>query len=148
MMMRRSLWIMSLVLTLASCASTKPVSNVADLRGNISGQTLAEDTVLQLSKLFPPAKTQLYFTRTADDAFGRALVAGLREQGYAIEETAAHPAGEQMQHDGLPVAYIIDPIVGDTGYRVSLMVGNGVLSRAYSVYRDGSLSGGAWAYRE
>lgn len=147
-MMRRSMLPLFLPLMLAGCVATKPTANVVDLRGNISSETLAEDAVAQLSQVFPPAKTPLYFTRTADDAFGRAFVIGLREKGYAIEETVGDPVGDQSQHGGLPVAYIIDPIAGEAGYRLSLMVGNGVLSRAYSVYQDGSVGGGAWAYRE
>jgi hypothetical protein len=148
MMMSRSLLTLFLPLILAGCAPTRPMPNVADLRGNIPSQTLAEDAVLQLSRVFPPAKTRLYFTRTADDAFGRAFVTGLRETGYAVEDAASGSPGDQAQHAGVPVSYIIDPIAGDAGYRLSLMVGEGVLSRAYSVYQDGSVGGGAWAYRE
>lgn len=148
MMMRRPLLTLFLPLILAGCAPTRPLSNVADLRGNIPSQTLAEDAVLQLSRVFPPAKTQLYFTRTADDAFGRAFVTSLREAGYAVADTASSLSGDQGQPTGLPVSYIIDPIAGDTDYRLSLMVGGGVLSRAYSVDQDGSVGGGAWVYRE
>lgn len=148
MMTRRSLSILLLPMMLAGCAPMKPAANVADLRGEVPSQALAEDAVLQLSKIFPPAKTQLYFTRATIDAFGHAFVAGLREMGYAVQEAAVNPMGDQSYQSSLPVAYIVAPMVGDEGYRLSLTVGGGVLSRAYSVQQDGTLVGGVWAYRE
>lgn len=148
MTMRQFLPALLLCLAMVGCAPMRPAANVADLHGDIPSQTLAQDAVVKLGEIFPPAKTQLYFTRTADDAFGHAFVTGLREKGYAVVEATGDPTGVQSQHNGLPVAYIIDPIVGGTDYRLSLMIGGGVLSRAYSIYQGGSVDGGAWTYRE
>lgn len=62
-------------LSLSALQSTPELSN-----------QLAIDAVNKLASLYPPAKTQLKVSTSAEDSFGIDLVKGLRQKGYAISE--------------------------------------------------------------
>lgn len=73
-----------LCIALSGCVTTAPAPYGNFIQGG--GQAaIATDTVAQLVKLYPPAKTRFVLPQpAAEDAFGAALVKGLRAEGYAI----------------------------------------------------------------
>ena len=74
-----------LALVLAGCATSPPYGHFAASPVAVN-QTIAADAVKQLTSLYPPAKTRLELQQPTPDAFGMALVEGLRERGYALLE--------------------------------------------------------------
>ena len=95
------------------------------------------------------------------DEFGASLVKSLREQGYAVSEFEPAPAeqpGRAIAGDktpnadaatpGLSLRYILDQTTGARLYRVTLLVGEQSLSRAYLSQNDSVFPAGAWIRKE
>ena len=111
---------------------------------------LAEDSARQMTALFPPASTYLSLKQPAQDAFGVALVGLLRGKGYAVSEVPAARKGQDkaavMATVGSDFGYVVD-MVGVDQCRVTLTVGNGAISRIYSVSNNGLAAIGYWVRR-
>ena len=123
-------------------------------------QKLAADAIQQLAALYPPARTRFNLAQPTPDPFGQALVAGLREKGYAVEEAkpagAIQPAsalekaasGTEKGAAGLDLGYVVDQPGTGNLYRLTLAVGSQSLTRAY-VAQDGSThAAGSWTRKE
>jgi hypothetical protein len=138
-------------------------------------ERVASDTVRQIARLYPPAKTRLNVVLATPDHFGALLTAKLRGQGFGVEETveakpkafpfsfgdefrprptaitAANPeSGNAPAAPGLELRYLLDPARAGMFSRVTVRIGDAVLARAYLV--DGNDPGaavpaGAWTYR-
>jgi hypothetical protein len=145
------------VLGLAGCA-TPPAPY-----GNFIGQapagydrTIAEDAVRQLSAVYPPAATRFEVRQATPDAFGRQLMASLRAKGYAVREagitsaqgaTARSEAGvAPAAGPVLPLRYVLDRPADLV--RVTLMIGDQSLTRAYLAQNDALRPAGAWVRKE
>jgi len=158
----RLLTVLSATLVFAGCANIPSAApSVTATTGSTGVQlTLAQDTIRQLLALYPPANTRFNIAQQATDAFGTALVTGLREKGYAVMESSAvssvnQPStfGEAARQPkpasaGLALQYLIDNPGTDNLYRVSLVIGNGNLSRAYLAENEDVKAAGAWARKE
>jgi hypothetical protein len=137
-------------------------------------ERIATDTVRQIARLYPPARTRLNVVTAAPDHFGALLTAKLRGQGFGVAETVetkpkAFPfsfsdefklrptaanvdtgnAPATAAH-GLELRYLLDPARAGMLSRVTVRIGGAVLARAYLV--DGNDPGaaapvGAWTYR-
>jgi len=145
-------------LGLAGCA-TPPTPY-----GNFIGQapagydrTIAEDAVRQLAAIYPPAATRFEVRQATSDAFGRLLMASLRGKGYAVREarpTSVTPGATARGETGataatgpvLPLQYVLDRPAGLV--RVSLMIGDQSLTRAYQAQNDALRPAGAWVRKE
>lgn len=156
--MRHAASILLCVLGLAGCA-TSPASY-----GNFIGQapagydrTLAEDAVRQLAAVYPPAATRFEVRQATPDAFGRLFVASLRAKGYAVREagpTPGAPGASARAEAGaaaatgpvLPLQYVLDRPAGLV--RVTLMIGDQSLTRAYLAQNDTLRPAGAWVRKE
>jgi hypothetical protein len=119
-------------------------------------KTVANDAVKQLVVLYPPATTRLDLQQATPDAFGSLLVESLRVKGYALLEfkpgstTAASPGTGTgtAAGAGKPLRYILDQLDANL-YRVTLLVGNQSLTRAYLAAQSGTLHpAGAWVRKE
>lgn len=115
-------------------------------------QKVAGDAIKQLVALYPPASTRINLRQTTPDAFGTALVTGLREQGFALMEDKAgsliRTAFNTASTDGLELHYLLDrPGAGDL-YRLTLAIGNQRLSRPYLVQNGAPYAAGAWVRKE
>lgn len=147
--------LLALALALAGCASTTgPYGNFVESEG-LDHKKLARDAVKQLAALYPPAKTRFELKQRAPDAFGTALVATLRQQGYAVVEQAqeAKPEGAPAQAPAraapaLPLSYILDHAGESETYRLSVLVGTQSLSRAYLVQNGSFVPAGYWVRKE
>ena len=123
-------------------------------------QKLASDAVNQLVVLYPPANTRFNLTQPTPDLFGAALLAGLREKGYAVVESnpagaidppaasASAASGPATAVAGLDLRYVVDqPGAGDL-YRLILAIGSQSLTRAYVAQNEGTYAAGSWVRKE
>ena len=154
-----------LLLGLAGCATNTLVSpaygNFIQNAPAAYDHKMADDAVKQLVVVYPPASTRLDLHQLTPDQFGASLVKSLREQGYAVLEFKPAPAeqpGRAVTTDkaattnaaapALSLRYILDQTAGATLYRVTLLVGNQSLTRAYLAQNDSVYPAGAWIRKE
>jgi hypothetical protein len=152
----------SLGIVLAGCASAPSSTPREPLYGNHAAasaaldQKVASDAIKQLVSLYPPASTRFNLVQPAPDAFGTALVAGLRERGFALMEAqagsgstmAADANGASTGAGGLELRYLLDrPGAGDL-YRLTLAIGTQRLSRPYMIQNGTPYAAGAWVRKE
>lgn len=133
---------------LGGCALQPKYGNFVANQHEIT-TVLIDDTIRQLESLYPPANTKFSLGQriAKKDMFGTGLVEALRREGYAVQEYQ----DQQQIPDGTALNYVIDnPVKGDQGlYRIKLLAGNDLLSRAYIEDGKGILApAGAWARME
>lgn len=126
--------------TLAACSAVQwKGSSAAQLAyGNFLTSTLdpsplAVASASLLASRYPPAQTRITVGPSPRDAFGTALVAQLREKGYAVIEPA--PDDKSAVEDSLVLRYVIDQqgtTPANMTYRVLLQVGKETLARLYT----------------
>ena len=148
----------SLGFVLTGCAAMPGATPQDKLYGNHAvapaalDQKVAGDAIKQLVSLYPPASTRFNLAQPTPDAFGTALVAGLRERGFALKEAQAD-SGSTMAADangtgGLELRYLLDrPGAGDL-YRLTLAIGPQRLSRPYMIQNGTPYAAGAWVRKE
>lgn len=144
-------------LILAGCATTvPPYGNYLQSRPEVQHK-LADEAVKQLSALWPPARTRFALQQPTADAFGEALVKGLRESGYALEEFSpgaalvrgaegSTVAGESSRP--LPLSYVLDAAGEAMLYRLTLKIGAQSLTRPYRLQDDVLVPVGYWVKKE
>lgn len=99
---------------------------------------LAQDAADILLANYPPAKTRLNLVQDADDAFGVALLERLRGSGYAVAEYVQpirrdKYAENPVAPDGFDFGYVLDHVTGESGMRLTLVIGPERISRLYLV---------------
>jgi hypothetical protein len=155
--MRHAACILLGALVLAGCAtSPAPYGNFIGQAPAGFDRTLAEDAVRQLAAVYPPAATRFEVRQATPDAFGRQLMASLRAKGYAVREagitsaqgaTARSEAGvAPAAGPVLPLRYVLDRPADLV--RVTLMIGDQSLTRAYLAQNDALRPAGAWVRKE
>ena len=142
--MNRLIAAVLLSIALSGCVTAPPLyGNFIEGKGQAA---IATDTVAQLVALYPPAKTSFALSQpAAEDAFGAALVKGLRAEGYAIS-IHAPVKGQQPETEAAKLSYVLDN-AGDNLY-LSLRIGGQALSRAYLRRGGELLPAGYWAWQE
>jgi hypothetical protein len=156
------------LLGLVGCATT-----TASAYGNFTQsapaafhQAMAIDAVKQLVAVYAPASVRLDLQHATADVFGSSLVDSLRARGYALLEFIPESAGpaKSVRSSGSvsatsvatdiapgaskPLRYIVDQPDANL-YRVTLLVGNQSLTRAYLAAHSGTLHpAGAWVRKE
>jgi hypothetical protein len=153
------------LLDLAGCATAPipmPYGNFASSRTGFD-EKMAADTVKQLVVLYSPATTQFNLRQATPDAFGASLVSGLRDNGYAVSEGKLEEAAQRarpsnlaeqekaagmQQPAGLDLRYVLDQPASLNLYRVTLLLGNQSLTRAYVEQDNALLPAGSWVRRE
>lgn len=142
-------------LTLAGCTTPSPYGSfVKD--SLVIDYPIARDAVTKLTVLYPPASTRFELKQPTPDTFGRALVNGLRAQGYAILEevkapaSATHPENNSVtaMAPGLPLRYVLDQASDPTQYRLTVLVGNQSLTRPYLAQNGTAVPAGYWTRKE
>jgi hypothetical protein len=110
--------------------------------------SLAADAIKQLQTLYPPAHTKFNIDQPVPktDSFGTSLVFQMREKGYAVQIVdSTQPA------EGLSTLYTVDKPASSLFaglYRVQLIVGKAILTRAYTAGNNTAIPAGAWAKME
>lgn len=153
-----------LALAAASCATVPPRHGNFLKSTTVDQQKLADETVKQMVAIWAPAKTRLEMRQATPDAFGTALVKGLRDNGYAVAELDQSKHIEKQaalaeKESGEPIVapneaktyslmYVLDQAGNANLYRLILMVGSQSITRPY-LEQDGALvPGGYWARKE
>jgi hypothetical protein len=110
---------------------------------------VVDDAVTKLAALYPPALTRFSLRHAATDPFGSALVATLREKGYALQEyKATRKSGATDKGNSRTLSYVFDQPAGTDLYRVTLTIDDQSLSRVYRA-KDGSVAAaGYWVRKE
>lgn len=171
--MRRCL-ILLLCASLVACAANPLMK--ADQPSSPLDEKIAADAVTQLTRLYPPAKTQFNLEAYPSDSFAALLAEKLRAKGYAITESAPAKTGFRsllagdtfsdvyppkpviaptptalpapQPASGVALRYVLDHSRTGDFSRITLKVGNSLLARAY-VSDNGTLApAGAWTFRE
>jgi len=156
--MRRALSALLCTVGLAGCATAPPrYGNFAQEAPAGYDRTVAEDAVRQLTVVYPPANTRFDLQQPTPDPFGTLLSQSLRAKGYALQEGAAAPVpqGRTARGEGgmaagapatLPLRYVFDR-AADL-YRVTLLVGDQSMTRAYLAQNGAVHPAGAWVRKE
>lgn len=145
-------------------ATSSPYGNFVDDSPAACDQKMAADAVKRLMAVYPPARTRFDLQQFTSDAFGTALVASMRGKGYALLEYKPAPGVQGPATPGDPapaggvigktsaatlsLRYILDLDRGSNLYRVTLLVGNQSLTRAYLAQNGSVLPAGAWVRKE
>lgn len=153
--MRKVLLISALIAGLSGCASNSPYGNYSEAPA-AHDKNMASDTVAHLVTMYPPARTRLNIMQPTEDAYGTALVALLRGRGYSVNEYApeaakkAQPATQAAFAPGVDLRYVVDSLAPAADlYRVTVVVGNQPISRAYIPQKNGTVAAaGSWARKE
>lgn len=144
----------SAALVLTGCATmpqTAPQGNF--LPDYIDQAKLAGEAVHQLVALYPPASTRMALQHAAADKFGMALIRGLRNSGYAVQEAAPgaqrkHDAAPAKGGDALPLRYVADPVGSTSLVRITVAVGSQSLTRLYTAREGAVFPAGTWVRKE
>ncbi|MCS6730427.1 conjugal transfer protein TrbH, partial [Proteus mirabilis] len=116
---------------------------------------IAVDSVSQLIKVHPPAKTQLIISQKTTDNFGSSFVNELRKRGYSITETYIEnkkinneKKNTTKNNTGIPISYILDKFSDANYYRVTINIGNQSISRLYENNNNTVIPAGYWVMKE
>ena len=161
--MQRLSVVLGIGLLLAGCISPSPYGYLVN--GAAPPQMpekLAQDTVMRMETLYPPAHTYLALTHPATDPYGLALIEALRGKGYGVMDyrvntritpstrddmsVAAQPS--VSREVGLPFGYVVDGPFEPRLYRVTVFIGSQSLSRAYLMDEQAIAQAGAWVRKE
>lgn len=121
---------------LVGCTPVVPKVTVADhdpLR-----RAVVEDVADGMNRMFEAADTVLVPSRTMAGPFDSALIAALRDKGFPVEKAVGRGAAFDCR---------VHPLAGNM-YRVTVHVGETVLSRLWILKGTDAYSGGAWTRRE
>lgn len=138
------------------CATHSPYGSFLTAEAPAPLDGIASDAVRKLAATWKPAKTRLAIQHPSTDPFGVAFVGALRTQGYSVLEFTppgkAQPAAvaasdaslaTDVAGEAVPLSYVLDR-AGDF-YRLKLLAGGEVLSRAYVVNAGQFAPAGAWS---
>lgn len=161
--MRRLTLVLWVGLLLAGCVSPSPYGYL--VKGVVPPQMperLAQDTVMRMEAVYPPAHTRLAVTHPATDAYGVALIQALRQKGYGVmehvdthvipstrDEQQAHIERPAVSHgEGVPFRYVVDGPFEPRLYRITIFIGSQSLSRVYRMDAHVIAQAGAWVRKE
>lgn len=153
--MRRALLISMLVFGLSGCGTNAPYGNYSAAPAG-ADRSMASDTVAHLVTIYPPALTRWNIMQPTEDAYGKTLVELLRTRGYSVSEYApdaakpAEPTAQPASKPGIDLRYLVDSLAPAVDlYRVTVVVGNQPISRAYIPQKNGTVAAaGSWARKE
>jgi type IV secretion system protein TrbH len=150
---------LSMAAGIAGCA-TQPTANkqMHALEMQV-GQAVAIDGINTMTLLYPPAQTRLVLSNPVTNEFGSALVAGLREHGYAVMEpevaqktrssrTKATGVAVPASSSGIPFSYRVSQVDPTGLYEVVLDVGSNKLARMYVLSEKRINPVGEWTRKE
>ncbi|SCX39185.1 hypothetical protein [Nitrosospira sp. Nsp1] len=133
-------------------------------------EKIATDTVNQLARLYPPAKTQFSLVVSDPESFGALLADRLRAKGYVLSEKTEErsrimppdtfgaafspkPADDNMPKEslaakpGIELRYVLNHSGKDFS-RITMIIGRAVLARAYLIENGAITPVGAWTFKE
>ncbi|WP_367607885.1 conjugal transfer protein TrbH [Legionella sp. W05-934-2] len=135
----KKLMIMIIALMLSSCTTLQYGNFTPNQQSKDS--YLAKDAVSQINCLYPAARNTFCLRQRVRDAFGIALIEGLRKKGYGIKENVC-------TRNKANFFYVVDETKPNKVYRVSLYIGSQTLTRAYSVNGKTPIPITPWSFKE
>ena len=131
-------------------------------------EMIASDTVNQLARLYPPARTQFSLVVSEPKSFGALVADRLRAKGYALSEKeektrimppdtfgavfSPKPADEgnmpvkSFASEGIELRYVLNHSADLS--RITMVIGRAMLARAYLVENGAIAPAGAWTSKE
>ena len=152
--MRKVTFLALLLAGLCGCATTQSrYGNFLPPTPAAYHKTMAEDAVKQLQILYPPASTRFDLQQTTPDTFGTTLVETMRVKGYALLESNPElplwRSNETQNFSaGTSLRYILDQVNSLNLYRVTLLIDNQAMTRAYRVQDSTVHPAGLWSHQE
>lgn len=147
--MRMRILILVLLFAMSGCATTQ-YGNYVEANSEAHNSIIASDAAYQLMQVYSPASTRFNLQHPTTDSFGSALIRSLRTGGYAIQENSKSSLAESAttidNNDGATLAYIFDQ--SSDVYRLSIMIDEKILTRAYMPHEEGVVPGGSWVFKE
>jgi hypothetical protein len=134
-------------------------------------EKIATDTVSQLARLYPPAKTQFSLVVSDPESFGALLADRLRAKGYALSEKAEErsrimppdtfaavfspkpadssnmPTKSLAAEPDIELRYVLNHSGKDFS-RITMVIGRAVLVRAYMIENGAIVPAEAWTFKE
>lgn len=110
-----------------------------------ANEIIAIDSLAKIAELYLPAKTtfSLVHPVSEKDIFAQTFVNGLRDRGYAVDEYK-----KGIAPAGVSLSFSLDELRGENLFRVSLGVGDKVITRAYMNDAGLITQASAWAFKE
>jgi hypothetical protein len=152
--MSKITFIVLLLVGLSGCVTTQSrYGNFLPPTSAAYNKTMAEDALKQLLILYPPASTRFDLQQTTPDTFGTTLVETMRVKGYALLESnpelpVRRSNKTQNSPTGTSLRYILDQVNSLNLYRVTLLIGNQAMTRAYRVQDSTVHPAGLWSHQE
>ncbi len=147
--MHMRILILVLFFALSGCATTQ-YGNYVEANSEAHNSIIASDAAYQLMQVYSPASTRFNLQHPTTDSFGAALIRSLRTGGYAIQEISKSNLAGSVNtiddNDGATLAYIFDQ--SSDVYRLSIMIDEKILTRAYMPHEEGVVPGGSWVFKE
>lgn len=135
----KKLSLILLMILLSSCTTMRYGNFTAPSEGrNIS---LAQDAVLQLTRIYPPTQNTFCLNQKVTDGFGMNLVHEMRKKGYGVIENV-------QPRQRANFFYVVDEIEPGQLYRVSLYINNQALSRLYESRKNQLATVSTWSHKE
>ena len=135
----KKLTILIITLLLSNCTTLRYGNFTPDQQSKDS--YLAKDAVSQINRIYPAARNTFCLRQRVCDAFGIALLNGLRLKGYGVKENIC-------PRNMANFFYVVDETIPHKVYRVSIYIGSQTLSRAYAVSSKTPTPITAWSFKE
>lgn len=135
----KKLTLILLIVLLSSCTSMRYGNFTAPAEDrNVS---LAQDSLQQLIRVYPPAQNTFCLNQKVTDGFGRSLIQEMRKKGYGVIENV-------QPRQKANFFYVVDEVEKKQLYRVSLYINDQALSRLYVSRKNQLVPVSAWAHKE
>lgn len=135
----KKLTLILLIILLSSCTSMRYGNFTAPAEGR--NFSLAQDSLEQLIRVYPPAQNTFCLNQKVTDGFGRNLIQGMRKKGYGVIENV-------QPRQKANFFYVVDEVEPRQLYRVSLYINSQALSRLYVSRKNQLVPVSAWAHKE
>nr|WP_311527745.1 hypothetical protein [uncultured Ralstonia sp.] len=139
--MKRAVTVLSLLMAGCALPGASPrFGDFADIP-RAAAATLAIESVQTIAGIAPPASTTLQFADVQSSGlFGAGLRSALRQAGYGVLESGV----PQVAPSATRFAYVLDTFSDPTQYRLTLYVGEHVLSRSFTLRQGVVMPLGEW----
>ena len=135
------IWLLFSLACISGCAHARATGLLVEHLSKVSLQQIASDAVAQVSRLYPPAHSQLHLQQPNDDDFGELFVRALRAAGFGVAEVQTpKPPG------AIALTYIV--VAASDHIVVIVKLGSArnpiTLARAYTSHGDKAAGAGLW----
>lgn len=138
--------LLAITFSFIGCATQQQYGNFSEHVNDVYNQQLVVDAIDKISRIYAPASTRFDLQHKADDIFGETLIKIFRERGYSVHEY--DPNNKEISQNGSKLSYILDVTPEINLFRVTLLIDDSSLSRAYKANNIIAEPAGAWVRKE